>query len=589
MFRRKYFFIIFIVFLGLTFYFLVTKIKTQAPIDVSATNPNSVNQYTSSESLIDDNNHSQLKQNYFKALSCAALDQANKVDRKNKASFISTKAIQWYFDGFDKYKIAETLAAAFNYSIAMQWVESINSLSRNHENHTQLIQAIDSLSYTDDFLKSSRYMKKITNYQLNTLENEKFDIDQRFNQYPDLAIHHWSMALDNALQNKKIDDVINAIKQLKTYIKEPVFFPHPLKEFNIIMSLPLFTQQEIDTIIKAIFDLSPVFIENNSRDERRHKQVLIGLNIDKSLWKFKQVNTDDFIADLTISQMIEDVKNESPSLDKHPIAENFCVEESTNIELSKIKVTKFNAQTSKHLLSPAWQGVSSFLCPEKTFVNGFMTVRKKLNTSEILLEDLADFESLQKNRSKLNKGIGQFDEYERTILFTMLYMNKRFELEQIKELISSKITPTNSDFYFLLRQLPFIQQKELLLEHQYNLTHSNSFDFSIITRALQFGNSNQSDELIPFLIEQGFPLKESESSPDPLWTILYLMSLKNHYQKLPLRSISSLIEHTTLNETHIDIMYKIKQKNIELYENLIEQFPELKFDVPKELIEINCL
>ena len=68
MFRRKYLFIIFIIFIGLTVYFLVTKIKTQAPIDVSATNPKSVNQYTSSESLIDEKNHSQLKQNYLKGL-----------------------------------------------------------------------------------------------------------------------------------------------------------------------------------------------------------------------------------------------------------------------------------------------------------------------------------------------------------------------------------------------------------------------------------------------------------------------------------------------------------------------------------------
>lgn len=100
-------------------YFLVTNIKTQAPLYVSVTRLKSVNQHMSSESLVDDKNQSPLKQDDLTMRSCAALEQANKVDSENKAGFISTKAIQWYFDGFDKYKIAEALAATFNYSLAM--------------------------------------------------------------------------------------------------------------------------------------------------------------------------------------------------------------------------------------------------------------------------------------------------------------------------------------------------------------------------------------------------------------------------------------------------------------------------------------
>jgi hypothetical protein len=588
MLRRKYLVVIVIVCLILTAYFLRTNIKAETSLDISAVSMKSVSKDSSSESLINDENPPQLKQNEVKTLSCATLDIYNKIDKKNRAAFISTKAVQWYFDGFDKYKIAETLAATFSYSIAMQWIESINSLSRNHEKHTQLIQTIDSFSYTSDFVRSSKYMRKIYQYQLPTIYDEKIDINQRFNQYPDLAIHHWSMALGNALQNKKIDDAINAIKQLKTYIKEPQFFQHPIKKFNLITLLTSLSQLETDTVIEALFDLSPVIAEKNNRYVSTLKQMLTGLDVDESLWKFKQVNTNDFEVDSTISQLIDKAQNEYPSLNKRPVAENVCVGENQYVELKKIKVTTFNKQKSIQQLSPAWQNLSSTLCPEKTIFNGYFAVNKKLHAAEIILADLVDFESLQKNSKKLSNAIANFDEYERTILFNLIYMNKRFEVKQIKELINLNIAPTNSDFYSLLRQLPLTQQKELLVEHQYNLTHSNNFGFSIIANVLQFGNSNHIDELIPFLLEQGFPLKESESSLDPLWWQLHLISVSNRYKELPLRSISSLIDHTTLNETHIDIMYKIKQKNIEVYENLIEQYPELKFDEPEELIEISC-
>jgi hypothetical protein len=586
MFRKKYFFIIFLI---ITIYLFFTNVKKKISVDVSASNPSIINQDTSPKPWVDDKLSPQLKQSNANTLSCAALDQATNIDKKNKASFISTKAIQWYFEGYDKYKIAETLAAMFSYSVAIQWIEDINTLSVNHVKHSELIQTIDSLSYTNDFLTLSKYMQSISYYQPDVTSDESGNINQRLNQYPDLAVHHWNIALSNALHNKKTVDALNAIKQLKTYIKVPMFFQHPLNSPNTYISLSSFSQQDIVMIIAALFDLAPVIFEDNNRYKILHKQMLTGLNVDESQWRFKQVNNDDFTINFTIDQLVNNVRNEFPSLAQSPTAKNFCVDKNINIALKRVDVAKFNEQKSKNLLSPAWQGVNKILCPGRTFFSGYITIRKQLNTAGILMEDLTDFESLQKNSLKLNKAIAQFDEHDRSMLFAIIYMNKQFELAQIKELVSSKITPSNSDFYFLLRQLPLSQQKELLLEYQYELINANNLNFSIAALAIQFGASANSSEIIPFLIEQGFPLKENESSPDPLWMLLYLMSVDNHYKELPIRSISSLIDHTTLNETHIDIMYKIKQKNNELYENLIAQFSELKFDAPEELIEINCL
>jgi hypothetical protein len=140
----------------------------------------------------------------------------------------------------------------------------------------------------------------------------------------------------------------------------------------------------------------------------------------------------------------------------------------------------------------------------------------------------------------------------------------------------------------LLSHLPFEQQKKMLLEYQYDLVRFNRTGMSMITNALLYSTLKYSDELIPFLIGQGFPLKENQSSPDSLWIQLSMISANNLEEKLPIKSITSLIDHTELNETHIDIMYSIKLEQLKLYETLIEEFPALKFDDPEQLTKIEC-
>lgn len=583
--RRNYLVVLTIVLIGIISYFILSKNKTQISGDISTISVKNTNPNTAVESLINDANQQLLTQSAFQPLTCAALDQANKVDTINKAAFISAKAIQWYFEGYDKEKIAETLAVTFDYSIAMQWLDTIKSLSSSHAKHGQLMQKIDSLDYKSNFLKSTMALKGISQYQVNSHYENNVDISHQFNQYPDLVIHHWNVALLNALENKNIEGVLTTIDELQKVIENPAFFLHPLKNINMLFSILSFTHQQSTIIIQALFDLSPVFIATANRSDRRLQQRLIDLGVDNYVGKFEFVNPDDFKVDPTINQLINTMKKEFSSLKQSPQADALCTEKEVIAALTKVNMAAFNSATAKGTMSSAWQGVSSILCPATEVLTGFFQVKNKLNAAEIHLDDLSDFNSIQKNSVELAQIIEQFNEYERAVLFNMLYMNKQFELEQVRQLIKREVTPSNSDFYLLLRQLPLAQQKELLIEYQYDFTHSNAADVSIITNAIQFGGD---DELIPFLIEQGFPLKQNASSPDPLWMLLYILSGNYTEKVLPKKSISSLIDHTQLNEVHVNVMYKIKHKDSELYEKLIQAFPQLKFDDPKALIEISC-
>lgn len=518
---------------------------------------------------------------------CHRFEQAKKTDRKNKVNFISTKAILWYFEGYDKYKIAESLMVIFDYSVAMKWIDSINRTSRYDAQHAELIQSIDAINYSRNFSQGTPYIRENNHYQRSD-SNESFDINQLLNQYPDLSETHWRTEFQLALRSKNVIRAINSIIRLKEYVANPVFFQHPISNINTLYFLSSFTKPEAKKIIRALFDLAPVYFDETYFQIKSRKEMLTSMGIDESLWNFKLIEQGHFTIDATIKQLIKEVKNSQSSFEDIPLLDDFCNKDGKSLYLTKIKFVKASSQKFKESLSPAWQGVRSTLCPEKGIINRVIEVKEELNKHGVLLDELGDYEKIQNNSSILKQALESLDESKRTMLFSILYMNTKLEIEQIEALINSKITPTNSNFYLLLRQLPLVQQKELLLENQYDLTHFDNLGVSLITNVIRYGRGKTSDELIPFIIELGFPLKQDESSPDPLWMELYLLSSGRVFKELPIRTISSLIKHTTLNDVHINIMHKIKNKNIELYEQLVKEFPKLKFKTPQTLIEISC-
>ena len=194
---------------------------------------------------------------------CPEYNNEVTIDKFNRANFISKKSIQWYFEGYDKYKIAETLAATFNYSVASRWIEDINEISHNHELYTQLMQEIDALDYSSNFLARIYYRKKLSIHKLNIY---KPDVDSQslFNQYPDLALSHLNYLLESALQNKNTREALFLIDRLTKEIEDPRFFKHPLKNTMIMYQLSFFSEQDASKIIMALFNLSPVYISNSS-------------------------------------------------------------------------------------------------------------------------------------------------------------------------------------------------------------------------------------------------------------------------------------------------------------------------------------
>ncbi|TMP38848.1 hypothetical protein CWB96_09660 [Pseudoalteromonas citrea] len=516
---------------------------------------------------------------------CSQLDKAHEIYLHNKIEFISAKAVQWYFDGYDRYEIAETLAAMFGYSAAMKWIITINQFSLYHEQYNALTQNIDSLSYHSDFSKHSHYLTGLSRYQY-THGDHAQPLDQPLNQLPDIAMYHWSEALNNALQDKDIDGAITAIYKLKALVTNPTFFPHPIKSSMLYPSLSFLSQPQVTQIITALLELSPIYVDSKDHHEKHYGVMLANLGLEKTLWRFTKINSNDFKIDPVITVLIEQLSSAYPSLNRPPIAKNICENQIINNDIP-LNVAPLTVKNSTQPLTPIWQGAHSLFCPKQTFMSKFGSVNNHLKRFNLSLDDFNTYQALQKNSGELKDVLDQLDESQRASLLELIYLNKQLSPSEIDVLFNKNITPTDSNFYLLVRRLPIDQQKDILLKYQHRLDNFDYRQISLITNAITY-NNNDSDELVSFLISHGFALKPSASAPDPLWLQLHLLQIEKTHQALPKKALQSLIEHTQLDEIHVNIMYKIKQSNIELYNTLVNEFPKLLLNAPQFLMNIQC-
>ncbi|KAF7769871.1 hypothetical protein PCIT_a2786 [Pseudoalteromonas citrea] len=520
-----------------------------------------------------------------KKLHCPQLDKAHEVYLYNKAEFISAKAVQWYFDGYDRYVIAETLAAMFGYSAAMKWIITINQFSLYHEQHDALTQNIDSLSYNSDFSKPSHYLTGLSRYQY-THGDHAQPLGQPLNQLPDIAMYHWSEALNNALQAKDMDGAINAIYKLKALITNPTFFPHPIKNSMLYPSLSFLSQPQVTQIVTALLELSPIYVDSKDHHEKPYGAMLANLGLEKTLWRFTKINSNDFKIDPVITALIEQLSTAYPSLNRPPIAKNICKNQIINNDTA-LNVAPLTVKNSTQPLTPSWQGAHSLFCPKQTFMSKFVSANNHLKRINLSLDDFNTYQALLKNSRELKGVLDQLDESQRTSLLELIYLNKQLSPSEIDVLFNKNITPTDSNFYLLVRRLPIDHQKAILLKYQHRLDNFDYRQISLITNVISY-NNNDSDELVSFLISHDFALKPNTSAPDPLWLQLHLLQIEKTRQALPKKALLSLIEHTQLDEIHVNIMYKIKQSNIELYNTLVNEFPKLLLNEPKFLMNIQC-
>ncbi|CAH9049731.1 hypothetical protein PSECIP111951_00014 [Pseudoalteromonas holothuriae] len=581
--------LLFVAFISTVFYFVTLQAEPSNSVelnnqtkntDTTSQPPTAFNE-ASTELNVVESNHS---------LSCDAYENALDKARLIHFNLIGAKAIGWYFEGIDKYKIAHTLAKMYGYQNAMIWIEQVNALSHYYEKSQTLIQDIHGLEYSALSGSNRRYLQSLSTYKVPTYKDH-FDVNKALNLYPDIALKLWLAALTKALENTDLQQSLYAISQLNSLHKNDLFFEHPLRDRSNIFLLSTFSQPQVKQLLTAMFELAPVYLEpQHGSSANSVKQSLMALDKSELTWRFRTAFVQLFEIDPDVNRRINTLAKRYTELNVELKAQDYCEPQTTNLSITAKQIGSNNI---KNKLSKHRQVIGGYLCPDKNIFYGYTVVSAKLKKYGIDFEALNSFAAIMSNRSKLQAALLHFDEYEAEVLFDIMYARTSYNNQQIKTLIEHKLVPQSSSFYTMLYRLPIDEQKALLVEQQFNIQNSNSLGLSLITQVLEKSlrqGSADADKLVPFLISQGVPLTSSEQDLDPLWFKLY--SLNNYEDptaELPVNVLASLIEHTKLNDTHIDALYKIKQKNVQLYHQLIEQFPELRFTEPSELIKINCM
>ncbi|NOU52317.1 hypothetical protein HG263_17445 [Pseudoalteromonas sp. JBTF-M23] len=529
------------------------------------------------------------KINQKDSTSCEAFERAQEKLYRMKFNFVGLKAIGWYFEGTDKHQIAQALTALYGYDKAMMWVEQVNGLSRYHEKHTALMQRIDELDYDAISEPDKLSLHQLGDYRVNTY-TEHFDFNKQLNLYPDVELTLWLGELSRALYAVDFQRSLSIINKLQKFSRNQLFFEHPLRNSDNVVSLSAFAKQHAQQLFNAMFALAPVYLDDKHNSQTSFiKQTFMGINRDQSSWRIKEVSSHSFEVAPGVQKRMDELVIRYSGLQVEPNAADICAHQTIrpSIPIRNIKTDDLNTKLGKR-----WQVIGDFLCPKKSFVFAYVAISSSLNNHQLNLDGLKNFETIMANSAKLKAVFRDLDGYESTVLFEQLYAESPYTSEQINTLIEDKVTPLNSDFYAMLFRLPIEQQKQLLVAQQYNLKNTNPLGFSLITQVLEKDLRRPEsvvDELIPFLISQGVSLVSSENDVDPLWFKLQTLNeVGDPKRALPFNALSSLIEHTQLNDTHIDAMYKIKRKHEWLYNRLIEHFPKLDFDKPDELIEIEC-
>ncbi|BBN83641.1 hypothetical protein PA25_36260 [Pseudoalteromonas sp. A25] len=198
--------------------------------------------------------------NHKESVRCEAFEQAQQSAAWIKFNFIGLKAVNWYFQGVDKYQIAQTLAALYGYDKAMLWIKQVNGLSQYHEKHEELTQFIEGLDYSFSLGSERPSLQALEDYGVNTYV-EGFDINKQLNFYPDTELKLWLGALTQALGDTDLQKSLSVIERLQKFSQNQVFFEHPLRDSNNVVLLSSFGKQQARQLLKAMFDLAPVYFD----------------------------------------------------------------------------------------------------------------------------------------------------------------------------------------------------------------------------------------------------------------------------------------------------------------------------------------
>jgi len=534
-------------------------------------------------------------------LTCPGFTQAKFKHIDSMHKLIIEQATLWLLEGEDRDFIAETLAANLGFKLAMQWLEQVHPISRFYDKSDLLKNTLLNLESNDivenpirrgDF---SRYQWRLNSQERKGKELIEFAQDE-VAKYPDISDAIWLAVVDNAIYSQDIEALELAIKEFDLDVNSPLWSSFLMGKVLKQLSFSVPDNYNLQGVLDHLSLMGPYYIDSNTPKAFGSKAVLDGLEArgySFENWHIVDNANLSFNTYPSITSKFEALTETQANKFKPLEAKLWC-QESGREEAYHKNISLKSLSLAQDSLAEDWQGVLN-MCKASLMDRALeksVLLKELLNDHGWSMEELSNLDRLKKtDLAPLKQSL----ENASLDLMPLLFMAKGHEASREKAktfdtlslLMEKGLYPNSPDLLFAFRYFS-LEKSQALLEKVLNLQPFTSYGVSLIFNSIGIGKN----ELALSLINQGYPLKRDVASPDPLHLALEMQMGEYgsaEEQEIASQLLAALVANTEeITEAHINSMYQLKLYKPEMFEELVEQYPQLYPYEPEYLVEFKC-
>ncbi|MGB1296645.1 MAG: hypothetical protein ACPG8A_00155 [Psychrobium sp.] len=521
-------------------------------------------------------------------LTCHGFERAKRIFKRDQEQYITVLAENSLFDGIDKMVILNTLYSEYGVDAAINFVSQIGYSSSAHENFERYKQRLEESAalgkIAQDELEPSiniNWWKTFVSQNGNLIDRANYTISS----LPGVERAVWTRVLEEATTDKDFTSFQHGILQLAKQDYHPVenaYLLANLTELIMQSSYSVAQKQRIIDDLSAINSATFYLLKHQqSRGaENRDIRRLARFGVDLSAITFVELDTITTDSD---QQLLRHWQQSLALYDKHqqqPMAKSWCSENNHSAySVSLVSVKPMLEQGDYSALSE--------------FIDRCVTIGNIMDTSYFVsaqgwdVSNVFSIKELKKDHFKQKAELIKErmpEHYQHIFSFTSSNStgHKKNRAEQLSLLIKHDLYPRDPNIAFALRRLS-ADEGLAILKQAGDIAITNQYGASLVFNSVLMGN----DDLTKALIRDGYPLTVSANSPDPL--VAYLMRLRNSNRGFDMDFLELLVANTTqITRWHINAIHRLKLKEYDHVDAIIEAFPELYPAPPKSLIDIKC-
>ncbi|WP_157726638.1 hypothetical protein [Thalassotalea crassostreae] len=565
--------------------------------------PSKQKEFKSKTTLIDEVKFSE--ESETAAMICPKYDFALANIRSNKHSFIKLFATNLLLQGYERYEIFSALSYKYDLELARQWFRAVANVNFERSENIDLISEIEKQKYTID-VKRARYSRVNFKRTLTSVALERDDVgyqqayfeevERLANESANIAIDLWFKAFMQAAFEEDFYFADLALENFNSYplVERNLFVQIRFREMKSF--LMILKKAQFEFIMKAFQPYFPIYLEDQNLVEsyqNKFSRIAAAHNLFVGDDIFAINDTENLPSPSIIAEF-EQFESDNPLLNSDTTATQVC--ELSGQELQASNKTPTKRLTKQNALGTIWQSSYQLTCR-------FDEIEYKVAHASALLElsykdvykrkTLFTEDELMSLKTKIKAAPKDIRPY--TYLSLYMYVPEDIKNEYYQQLEEHELFNKDPDFIWFMFSATNdkLEQKKMLNKYSQNLAPYTEDGRSLIFNFLQLRHDGI--DFAVELINQSFPFKRDELSPDPL--ALFLQNIRQYRDReasefslneKSLQLLELLIANSDVNEEHINIMARYEENYEQAFDYLMQRFPLLYPSKPDFIVEFAC-